>query len=721
MSVKAIQAKVVCDTPEKLQYLWSTHRIFNEGVRFVLPYVFKMKRGELGEDFKIVYDAITGAQNSFAKLEPITDEKWKPKTTSKASGELWQQAAARIRKRGEALFDRKKELPHLPSEFRRKIFEMTIQLMHGHGELLELWKTEHKQWLIDRAEWEAEHADYMKARPVFDQFEQSENVTVKGSRGRWLRYLDFLTTHPELARWRGRAETIFPLTDEDRKGLRRPGEHFEKFWGKNPEVKELDKLHGQYQDKFARPWVTKKNPDGFKLRPTFTLPSADRHPAWYSFKRDASYFHLDLDKGTVDLKVITSDDPKGRSPKGCVGYAFLPDGRLRQFRSAGRVETIRRSKFSMLYSDLLLGRERWAEIRGIKLLFRDGEPYLVFSCDIADEPWLKLWQTVEGDGEAKPRKKKVLPEGLVTLAVDFGQKYLGAITACRNEGGEPRQIPFVPAYFDRRAVSRPTKAWLVEIPGLSFRQLRVHENEISAGMSATFGDRNSLRSGGSRRAKSRHAEKGRETFVEAREHLAHMKEDRYKKAAHVILETALRNDAKVIVIERLENYRPLLARDTRENRNRMTWAVRRIGEFLELEARPYGIMVYQANPFGTSRFCSACGFVGERCTMPTKEEWQQFYEKKFGAARRYVVQRGGDFFCCTNPRCPRKSRMLNADVNASLNLQKSFYDKFKPVKVADWVSVRKYVQRYLDERSGVLAVGKEEDQLPMDWPKAGSP
>jgi IS605 OrfB family transposase len=713
MSVKAIQAKVVCDTPEKLQYLWLTHRIFNEGVRFVLPFVFKMKRGDLGEDFQVVYEAIRGSQNSFAKLEPITDAKWKPRATSKAAGEPWQQAVARIRERGAMLFDRKKELPHLPSEFRRKIFEMTIQLMHGHDELVALWETEHRDWRARRAAWETEHADYMRMRPVFQQFEDSENVTVKGSRGRWLRYLDFLSAHPELARWRNPDAVLVPLTPEERRGLRRPKEHFDKFWAKNPELRELDKLHGYYQEEFARPWVEKKNPDGFKHRPTFTLPDAEKHPAWYSFKRDASYFNLNIENGTVDLKVIKSDDPKGRSAKGRVTYRFVPDQRLRRFRDAGKTETIRRDKFSMLYSDPLLGKDRWAEIRGIKLLFKDGEPYFVFSCDIADEPRVMLWQTVRGDDEAKPKKVKVLPEGLVTLAVDFGQKHLGAITVCRNEGGKPKQIRFMPAYFQRRVAGKPTGAWLVELPGLSFEALRAHEDEISAGMSATFGDRRSLRSGGQVRSKSRHAAKGQETFVESREHLAHMKEDRYKKAAHVILETAIQNDAKVIVIEQLRNYRPMLMRDTRENRNRMTWAVRRIGEFLKLEAEPYGIMVFQANPFGTSTFCSACGFVGARCTMPTKPDWKRFYEKKRGAVRRYVVQRGGDFFCCSNARCPRKSRMVNADVNASLNLHQRFYDQFKPVQGVEWAQVRDRVQAYLDKMSGIAVATVEEDNIPM--------
>jgi IS605 OrfB family transposase len=719
MSVKALQAKVVCDTPAQWQALWHTHCIFNEGVRRVLPFVFQMKRGDLGAEYQSIYESIRNNQDGKGKLEALSSLKWKTgKTKSEKEKDKWAALAAAKIAKGELLFDREKLLPNLPSEFRRKIFEMVIQLVSGHEELTKLWEKEHKEWLAEKAAWETEHADYLRVRPVFDEFERAGNVTVKGSRRRWLRYLDFLSTRPDLARWRDPAATVNPLTDEDRKGLRKPAQHFAKFWEKNPELSALDKLHGEYQEKFARPWVEKKNPDGFKLRPTFTLPSPDNHPAWYSFKRDASYYHLDIEQGTVLLKVVPPGEGKKSTKESRVAYRFLPDPRLHRFIDAGGEQKVGRSKYSLFYCDPLIRKKRWAEIRGVKLIFKGKQPYFVFSCDIADEPYITFWQPVEGDTSAKPKKRKVLPEGLVTLAVDFGQKHLGAVTVCRNVGDAPEQIPFRPAYFDARPDGKPVKAWLAELPGLSFADLRAHESELSAGMSLMFGNPQSRRSGGRKKAQGRHSTHGEETFSHLREHLLKMKEDRYKKAAHTLLETALHCGAKVIIIESLQNYRPALARDTRENRNRMTWAVRRIAEFLEMEAKPYGIMVFQAPAFGTSRFCSACGFVGERCSLPSQAEWPKFYAPKFGAIRRYVVQRGGDFFCCTNPQCPRPSRMVNADVNASLNLQKRFYEKFQPVKIADWKPVRRKVQAHIDSLAGIVAPTEPEDEIPFEWPTA---
>lgn len=44
MATKAIQAKVIIDSPEKFEYLWLTHRLFNEALPFVITHVFKMKR-----------------------------------------------------------------------------------------------------------------------------------------------------------------------------------------------------------------------------------------------------------------------------------------------------------------------------------------------------------------------------------------------------------------------------------------------------------------------------------------------------------------------------------------------------------------------------------------------------------------------------------------------------------------------------------------------------
>jgi len=250
-----------------------------------------MKRRKLGDEFQAIYYAIKNSQDAIGKLEAVIHVDWKTKKAGKYPPEQWKKflqfpeiekefrqrlheqgeknikkfrkelerqkkelakeiggkdvwadAAMRLHQRGELLFDREKLLDNLPSEFRRKIYEMTIQLMHGYQELVANWEDEHAKWLKEKDEWEEDNPEYMKVRPIFEAF-QKEKGKVKGSRIRWFDYLDFLSSHPDLANWRGKASEIVPLSSEERKGLRKPREHFEAFFEKNPELRELDRKH----------------------------------------------------------------------------------------------------------------------------------------------------------------------------------------------------------------------------------------------------------------------------------------------------------------------------------------------------------------------------------------------------------------------------------------------------------------------------------------------
>jgi len=791
MATKSFEAKIVCKPDEKYtaeqkkQFLWFTHQVFNDGVRKVIPYVFKMKRGELGPEFQAIYYAITSSQDAIGKLEAVINpdwtsgkigksdpNKWKEllkyqelekgfrqrlkeegiKSTKKFRKELedekkklakeigqkdiWADAAAILRNKNLLLFNRDELLPNLPSEFRRKIYEMTIQLIHGHQELVANWEDEHAEWLIEKDKWEEEHPEYMHVRPIFEKFEK-EQGKVKGSRIRWLAYLDFLSSKPELANWRGKAKETIPLTKEERAGFRKPGQHFAAFFNKNPELQELDRLHKEYQEKFARTQSKRTpHPDGFKHRPTFTLPDAMRHPVWYSFKgatdptKGSTYRNLDLENCTLDLKVLTAMEGEGRNPGGMIQYAFEPDERIKGFRYVGTTEKGKRAK-GYIYYDPILEKERPAKIQGIKLVFRpprpDGTAYLIFSCQIEDEkPKIKIWKDKEEEspGEITKRKKtEVYPPELITLAIDFGQRHLGAITICKNNNGRPEPIRFIPAYPKRRKdrESKPVSAWLAKIPGLTFNAVGMHEKEISAGMSRRFQDPKSIRQAGEkegRKSKGQHIPETETPWAHLREHIANMKEDHYKKAANLIIRTALQNGAQVILIENLRNYRPMLERTNLENRRRMQWAVRQTAKFLEDTARPLGLIVRQVSSAYTSRFCSSCGHPGARVSLPGQKNWEKFYAEKYGKERKMIAVAGGQFFCC--PAC---KKIINADINASLNMHKVFYQNFIwPGKIDkkdtknfiwqgknyNWDQIADDVQSFLDQKAGI----KKEDDIP---------
>jgi IS605 OrfB family transposase len=700
MSTKAIQAKVICDTWEHKCFLWITHKLFNESVQFVIPKVNKMKRGELGGDFKLIYDNIRNNQDAIGKLEQITS--FEAKSGKK---DEWACAADRLRKSATLLFDRKKELPGFSCEFRRKVFEMTIQKIHGHQELLDNWKKEHDDWLKEKEKFEKDHKDLMTIWPEVEKFEK-EAGSLKGSKKRWYRYLEFLGTHPAFATYRDEG----PLTKEERSGLKRPGEHFELFFKKNPKLLAIDSAIKKHSD-LLRPWAKKRNSDGFKLKPTFTLPNPIVHPEWYTFKKKTTYRKLELQEGKVQLKVIPSESTDKRDPKAYIDYKFEVDPRIKTLLPT-KIEKIGREKYDHIYFDPVLAKNRPAVIKGIKLIFKGLNrkrklwaeyereknpekkkllfaqwidklrPYFVFTLNLADEakPIKLEWN--------KKEKHHNIPENLVTMAIDVGQRDLGAVTIAKEQNGVPVQVEFLPEYWKPLKSgngSKPVKAWLVDIPGISFEALRKHEKEAR---------------GREKGAKARRV-KGENYELNLREHISHMKEDRYKKAAHILLRTAIKSNVEVIILEDLKKFRPNLERPKKENWQLMVWAILKIHDFLELQAKPLGISVRSVWPHYTSQVCSACGQPGKRASLPSKSSWEKFYKNKYGEKRRWIVENGGKMFVCSNPNCVRKSRMINADINASLNLHKKFYGILQqPPKNEEFKKqLNSNIQNYLDTLS----------------------
>ena len=105
------------------------------------------------------------------------------------------------------------------------------------------------------------------------------------------------------------------------------------------------------------------------------------------------------------LRVLTGEDPTGRKGQWHT-YCFKADNRLCRLRPAPDPVKIGRNKFSWVYADPFLKKDRPAEIKGIKLVFRQSQPYLLFSVDIADEPLPPLtrpgFQDRETGKKAKP-------------------------------------------------------------------------------------------------------------------------------------------------------------------------------------------------------------------------------------------------------------------------------------------------------------------------------
>jgi transposase len=191
-----------------------------------------------------------------------------------------------------------------------------------------------------------------------------------------------------------------------------------------------------------------------------------------------------------------------------------------------------------------------------------------------------------------------------------------------------------------------------------------HEKELS------FGLRNMYKSKDIKsKKKSSHITKGKKEFDRLRLHIANSKENRYKNGAHIILETAIKNKADVIVMEWLDNYRPTLARDRRHNRRRMQWSVKAIQNFLQQQTSLRNMILYNNAPaYYTSKLCYRCDTFGIRCSLPKVKSWVRNYEHLYPNENiRYIREAGGYFFYC--PTC---KKLINADVNASFNLAKVY-------------------------------------------------
>ncbi|MBI4834054.1 MAG: transposase [Planctomycetes bacterium] len=665
MSTKAIQAKVIIEKPEQLQILWQVHSTFNQYLPFVIKQMYRMKRGEAGKEYQEIFNSISSSQNAVGKMEAVTDLNWE---TSKADSEnerdQWAKVASKLVKDKKILFDRKKELPNISSEFRRKIFEMAFQLISGHDELMKNWKSEHKKWIEDKKKWEEKNQQYLKVRSVFDQFEKAVGGKVTGRRQRWHKYIEFLKSHPELAAWRGKEAKVLEISDKAMKKiakapLRKKNSIYAKeFFKINPELEALDRIHNYYEREFVRRTAKRRNSDGFKHPPTFTQPSAITHPAWFQFKKGPGYQALNIKDSSVELNTF----------KGWLKFTFKADPRLYQFEPVKIVKTTRGGKEkeadSYEWTDSNLQCKRPVDIKGIKLVFRNiefenktgnlisADPYLIFTCDIPDlSSKHKLRQDSCDKYSFDWVRKRIMNDTdgkiPVTCAIDLGIRHLGAATV-RKDGKIIRtRIIWEDSVYDTNDSTNIYQRG----PGLG--HIALHKRQISKIRSL--------------RGKPI---KGEESSIELQQHIDNMGEDRFKKGARKIIQFALgldgskNNDIKadLILIEKLggKTFVPMAEREHGINKALINWNRGNLVTWIKRLAVDAGLRVVEVPPAYTSQVCSKCGEFGKRYSYEKNKE------------KQIIVKDDpcGKLFRCSKLGCYAD---VNADYNASVNLHKKFF------------------------------------------------
>lgn len=757
MSVRALQCRIRCNAA-LLEHLWRTHVVFNERIPSILSILFRMRRGECGEsaDDKLLYREIANfvlardSRDSVYLMNSVSIQGWKPNTARKMrvktvdddgvqqemSGESWAERAEAASASGRLLYNKQELLGDLPDSIRQQVLRESAAILRGHLELVAVWKNEHAEWLKKTA-WEEveEHRRYLAIRHQFEEFEHSVAGKIGKRRGRWHLYLNWMKQHPELAAWRGGVQTVNELSDEANARIARATPRQQRsaeareFWEANPELFALDKLHGYYEREFVRRRKTKKNQDGFDHRPTFTLPHPVRHPRWFVFNAPQTdpkgYRNLGLptrpgERGKVELLLLSGESGGQRSPASWTTLEFDADPRLARFVPVQEPTVVRKgkskgeakTKAAYRYFDAHLKLELPAQISGAKLLFRniklkpDGTllsatPYLVFACTLEDVPLTEAARSVKWvDGE-RGRKRPQIPDGLISCAVDLGIRNIGFATAARKttKGLEVLRSRNIWIGHEEEVGAHPGR-WE---RGPELSHLAAHKRELRY----------------LRRLRGKPV-LGEASHAELQDHISHLAEDRFKKAARAIVNFALNADgridsrtglvyprADILILENLAGLLPDSERERGINSGLIEFNRGRLVERLKDVAVSCGLRVYEVSPYGTSQVCSKCGALGRRYSLRRDRESGQ-PDIVFGPVEK--------LFGCVE--CGYRA---NSDHNASVNLHRRLFEGERAVE-----RYRERQQAGKQERASIISAvesrllpqlrrmhGIEVDELPF--------
>jgi hypothetical protein len=750
MPVRAIQARIDCPR-DVLDHLWRTHVIFNQRLPQLISILFKMRRGECGdtEEEHQLYANIAqfilarGARDGPYLLNAISIKGWQANTARKmkaevpgpdgrpleVSGALWADGAERLSAEGQLLYDKRALLGDLPDTLRQMVARECVAIISGHQELLKIWESEHEDWLRRKQEWETdpENMLYLALRPRFEEFEQSVGGKAGKRRERWHRYLDWLKSNPALAAWRGGEPGVVELSAAAKEKIRKARARkvrsieAEEFWKANPELSALDKLHGYYEREFVRRRKTKKHPDGFDHRPTFTLPDPIRHPRWFVFNSPQTspqgYRNLEVPAkagamGTIQLRLLTGPKSGEEYPIEWVPQRFKSDPRLADFRAVSIRRMIRKGKdkgqekkadaFSFLDRQLTLGRP--AKISGAKLMFRrikldaDGnlisaDPYLVFTCDIEALPFTEAARAVKWTDTGEKRKKVVVPDGLTTCAVDLGIRHIGFATLAVKEAEAVRVLRSRNIWIaHEEEKGRHPGRWS---PGPELGHISAHKREL-------------------RHLRSERGKPvlGEDSHIELQRHITDMASDRFKKAAREIVNFALNVEGKVsastgtlfpradvLIVENLANLLPDAERERGINRALVEFNRGHLVDRIKEVADDCGLRVIFVSPVGTSQVCSRCGALGRRYSIRKGQDGEA--DIHFGFVE--------SLFACS--QCGYRA---NSDHNASVNLNRRFVfgeSAIASFRVWQQLSTKGRLQRLQDIEASLIDTLRAEHRL----------
>lgn len=643
MGVKSWRVKLWMESPETRSALDRCFHEWNTSAALLCRHVLAMRRGDFGDEGKAIWEHLKNTPQNYHVLYPISDGSGIEKTTG-----YYPDARAFVEKHGcEALG----AVRGAAGCLWKQLIKAVRERIFSHHQKVADWCNEHDQWLKDRAEWEADNPQYMVVRPLIDAFHAAHGFT-RGRRNRWSLWQQFLTQTPELVSWRGRADAVVGLTPAElqkvrasRRGAARREQTL--FYEKNPELAELNRVHGYYEREFARTAAKRKNPDGFRHRPTFTLPSQAKHPDWPRFQASEGWKDLDLEKRTVRVYLPSEDGP----PRWTQVH-FVPDPRLlRLMRLKEPVkEGTTRYDYRLGVSG---GRTVLAQPQEVRLLRRGSDCYATIRLNLQPVPSpLPVPQSAAGKYSAAWTLRKIRADApdlkLITCAVDLGVRHLGAATiSCEGETTARRIL------HNRFRAPGPDGGGVINIPSLP--QIAQVRRQI-------------------RRAQRRSGRVSPEVDGCRRlwAHYRHLCEDRYKKAVAAIFAFARAHGAHLVVFEDLKMLNPDSANERGVNRALQNWNRGRIVEFAKNTAEDAGLRVVTVPAYWTSRVCARCDGWGVRFNQGQR---RRRGDDGPGSRVACELEYLGHWFLC--PAC---GRSVHADLNASENLHRVFLGTFPKVQ-----------------------------------------
>jgi Putative transposase DNA-binding domain len=148
--------------------------------------------------------------------------------------------------------------------------------------------------------------------------------------------------------------------------------------------------------------------------------------------------------------------------------------------------------------------------------------------------------------------------------------------------------------------------------------------------------------------------KGEHSNQQLWRHVDRLNEDAAHKVARRIASVCARYRGCILPVTRLRKIKPGKgSKSRRMNRRRANQLRGKIREHAKAKAYLQQVVTVEVNPHGTSQYCSRCGAKGERFS--------------YRGGKR-IVEKWGKLFCCRV--CHYEA---NADFNASVNVQRSFY------------------------------------------------